>query len=255
MLQNAFGAAPFLHLPALPGPSVFNAAEDAWETRQRHIDDLARLVSITKGLSECLPNWAKEGPRSINGAGEFSQETSAWPEIENVGLPPFPSAWRVIRPSPFEVKADFEQYVRIFGQPSSAGYQAFRENARAKMRARMRTIVARLRERRRLQEEIGLAAAERGIGLAIDGIVAADSALQYLQDSPDKRAAIIMMRVSDDCERIATIEGDFQCATMFIAAIALEQMLPDLSGLIQEHASFFVSNPTVPLAEMPFAAA
>ena len=34
---------------------------------------------------------------------------------------------------------------------------------------------------------------------------------------------------------------------------SLRGLLPDLSGLIGEHAALMVNNPTLPLSEMPFA--
>ena len=33
----------------------------------------------------------------------------------------------------------------------------------------------------------------------------------------------------------------------------IADMLPDLSGLIREHAALLVNNPTLPLSAMPFA--
>jgi hypothetical protein len=42
---------------------------------------------------------------------------------------------------------------------------------------------------------------------------------------------------------------------MAMALVALRGLLPDLSGLIRDHAAFFVSNPELPLREMMFAPA
>jgi hypothetical protein len=39
---------------------------------------------------------------------------------------------------------------------------------------------------------------------------------------------------------------------MAMGLVALRSLLPSLSGLIREHAAFFVSNPTLPLSAMPF---
>jgi hypothetical protein len=40
---------------------------------------------------------------------------------------------------------------------------------------------------------------------------------------------------------------------MAMAFVALRGLLPDLSGVIREHAALFVRNPTLPLSDMPFA--
>jgi hypothetical protein len=40
---------------------------------------------------------------------------------------------------------------------------------------------------------------------------------------------------------------------MAMALVALRGLLPNLSGLIREHAAFFVSNSSLSLSAMPFA--
>jgi hypothetical protein len=38
-----------------------------------------------------------------------------------------------------------------------------------------------------------------------------------------------------------------------VALVALRGLLPGLSGMIRDHAAFFVGNPTLRLSAMPFA--
>jgi hypothetical protein len=42
---------------------------------------------------------------------------------------------------------------------------------------------------------------------------------------------------------------------MAMALVALKGLSPNLSGLIRDHAAFFVANPELPLSGMPFAPA
>jgi len=42
---------------------------------------------------------------------------------------------------------------------------------------------------------------------------------------------------------------------MAMALVALRALLPSLSGLIRDHAAFFVANPGLPFSGMPFAPA
>jgi hypothetical protein len=63
----------------------------------------------------------------------------------------------------------------------------------------------------------------------------------------------VLAGLSNDCCRSGFAEGNGYSGTMAMALVALRGSLPNLSGLIRDHAAFFVSNPTLPLSAMPFA--
>lgn len=234
------------------GLMPFNAAVDAWEERQRNIGIMAELYPVLVRLNGELPRWANNGPRSINGEGEWSADNSGWPEAEHYELPPISYAWRTVRVSPYDVRSDYKTRLRMLGNPEGKNYAAWRATARAQMRQRMRVVIRRVREQRRLLEELGIAAVERRIGAAVDGLIEVENTIRELHESADRTAALIMANVDDNCQPAASIAGDDRDATMEIAAVALKLLLPELSGLIREHAQFFVSSPTTPLREMPF---
>jgi hypothetical protein len=58
-----------------------------------------------------------------------------------------------------------------------------------------------------------------------------------------------------DCQQDAIASGHGYCGIMAMALVALRGLLPSLSGMIREHAAFFVDNPGLPLRGMPFNAA
>jgi hypothetical protein len=164
----------------------------------------------------------------------------------------------VVRPSIYDAKRDFDFFVRTFaGELGSRGYEAVRARARQNMRQRIRPIVARLRERDRIYEDLCPRALSDEMQTESDLIFNAERALEELDDpSPDKFAARLMVQLSQHCNGDAVASGNGYCETAAMAATALEALLPSLSdGLIREHATFFVANRTAPFSTMPFRAA
>jgi hypothetical protein len=62
----------------------------------------------------------------------------------------------------------------------------------------------------------------------------------------------VLAGLGHDCFRADFAEG--KRATAGPWQWPLRGLLPNLSGLIRDHAAFFVSNPTLQLSAMPFAA-
>jgi hypothetical protein len=75
-----------------------------------------------------------------------------------------------------------------------------------------------------------------------------------LSGSPNVSAAHLMMEVCQNCGLEDFAGGNGSSGGMAIAAMALKTLLPNLSGLIRNHAAFFVDNPGLPLRQMMFAA-
>lgn len=234
------------------GLAAFNVAVDTWEARQRHIEELAELIPLQTRLEKSLPAWAAYGPRAINGEGVYSDDCCGWPEAASYDLPPVSYAWRTVRVSPYEVLGDYRTRVAMLGNPEGKNYAVWRAKARAQARERMRTVIQRIREQRKLKDSLGITALSEHIQAAVDGICATEEALRELHETSDRKAALIMMRLDDYCKSSASVAGEDVCETMGIAFVALELLLPDLSGLIRDHAQFFVSNPAAPLRAMPF---
>jgi hypothetical protein len=120
----------------------YSAAARLWQDRQRHVEKLIILSAARDEAYERLPDWAKPGPRCIDHEGNPSDHEVGWPLDPTVTSSDSPGAFRVVRPSPWEAKRDFDFQMRAFaGPPGSPHYDAVGANAR---------IVARLRERKQL---------------------------------------------------------------------------------------------------------
>ena len=122
------------------------------------------------------------------------------------------------------------------------------------MRRKIRTIVGRLRERRRLFDQLGLTELNRQIEATTDAIVETEAQLFELSGRPNVSAAHLMMEVCQNCGLEDFAGGSGYSGGMAIAAMGLKALLPNLSGLIRDHVAFFVSNPELPLSATPFAA-
>jgi hypothetical protein len=122
-----------------------------------------------------------------------------------------------------------------------------RAAARAHMRRLIRGVIDRLRERRRLSQQMDDACDEL---LAVEAFF-----LDFKNEMPDIVAARLMINLSYDCDLDAYARGNGYSGTMAMALIALRGLRPHLSGLIRDHAAFFVENPNLPLREMPLAPA
>jgi hypothetical protein len=118
----------------------------------------------------------------------------------------------------------------------------------------IRAIVARLREGRRLFDELGITELNRQIEATTDAIIEIETRLFELSGSPNVSAAHLMMEVCQSCGLEDFAGGNGYSGGMAIAAMALKPLLPSLSGVIRDHVAFFVSNPELPLSAMPFAA-
>jgi hypothetical protein len=174
-----------------------------------------------------LPAWARPGHRSIDQDGNPCGEICNWPLDETVTLPPL-NAWRVVRPSIWDAKENFDFGVRVFHWTGK-----HRAAQRATMRRTVRDIIGRLRERSRLRNELGLTELNRQIEATTDAeIEAEDFFLECDDETPNIVAARLMIGLTNDCQKDAIAEGNGYCGTMAMALVALKGLLPNLSGLI-----------------------
>jgi hypothetical protein len=102
---------------------------------------------------------------------------------------------------------------------------------------------------------LGITELNRQIEATTDAIIETEGQLFELGDSPNVSAAHLMMEVCQNCGLEDFTGGNGYSGAMAIAAMALKPLLPSLSGLIRDHAAFFVDNPGLPLRQMMFAAA
>jgi hypothetical protein len=210
--------------------------ESARAVRQTHVKRLRDLSAAYTEANAKLPAWAQPGLDRIDQDGNACGDFVNWPLDASVTPPPL--GYRFVRPSLWRCRDDFDFAARVFAF-NSAG----RKKARATMRARMRVIVARLRERKRLRDELGLTELNRQIETTVDALIKTEEFFHECNDeTPNIVAARLMIGLTNDCQ-------------MAIALVVARGLVPILSGLIREHAAFFVANPELPLSAMPFASA
>jgi hypothetical protein len=245
--RGALGAlAAFTAAPAIALPALADTANVLWAERQRHVERLARLSAQYSAAYDKLPAWAMAGPERIDADGNACGEISSWPLIENVAPPPIGE--RIVRPAIWQAKENFDFAVSVF-----ASSPKFRENCRATMRRSIKTIVVRLRARKQLYAELGLDYLDRAMSDACTAMCEVEDTIGELEPLPNVIAATLLAGLSNDCSRSDFAEGNGYRGTMAMALVALRGLLPNLSGMIRDHAALFVSNPTLPLSAMPFA--
>jgi hypothetical protein len=245
--RGALGAlAALTAAPAIALPAPVDAANALWAERQKHVERLAQLSNEFTQAHDKLPAWAMSGPERLDASGNFCGNDVSWPLVED--LTPPSMGERIVRPSIYQAKEHFDFAVSVFASSPKT-----RENCRATMRRNIKAIVARLRERKRLYAELGLDRIDRDQIDACTAMCEVEDAIGELEQSPNVVAAQLLASLGDDCDRTSCASGNGYCGTMAMALVALRGLLPSLSGLIREHAAFFVSNPTLPLSAMPFA--
>lgn len=231
--------------PAIALAPIDNA-NALWAQRQSHVERLARLDAEYSAAHDKLPVWAKQGPERIDADGKPCGKVSGWPLVEDP-TPPC-SGERIVRPAIWQAREHFEFAVSVFGSSTE-----FRKNSRAAMRRSIKAIIVRLRARNALYAELGLDDLSREVTAACTAICAIEDAIEQLEPSPNVTAANVLAGLSNECCRDDFAKGHRHCGTMAIALVALQGLLPVVSGPIGEHAAFFVSNPALPLSAMPFA--
>jgi hypothetical protein len=245
--RGALGAlAAFTAAPAIALPAPADAANALWAERQKHVERLAQLANVYTQAHDKLPAWAMSGPERLDASGNFCGNDVNWPLVED--LTPPSMGERIVRPTIYQAKDNFDFAVSAFASSPKS-----RENCRANMRRNIKAIVARLRARKRLYAELGLDRIDREMNDACTAMCEAEDAIGELEQSPNVVAAQLLAGLGNDCDRTSCASGNGYCGTMAMALVALCGVLPGLSGLIREHAAFFVSNPTLPLSAMPFA--
>jgi hypothetical protein len=238
--------AAFTAAPAIALPAPVDAANVLWAERQKHVERLAHLSNEYNAAHDKLPAWAMSGPERLDANGNFCGNNVAWPLVED--LTPPSVGERIVRPAIYQAKEHFDFAVSVFASSPKT-----RENCRAAMRRNIKAIVARLRDRKRLYAELGLDRIDREMSDACTAMCEAEDAIGELEQSPNVVAAQLLASLGNDCDRTSCASGNGYCGTMAMALVALRGLLPDLSGMIRDHAALFVSNPTLPLSAMPFA--
>lgn len=228
--------------PVAAGPSE---AAILWAQRQNYvIENNALGVAYLAALDQ-LPAWAKSGPRLLAHDGTYCGRDVGWPLDVDVTPPEHQSVYRVCRLSTYDVKERFDFEMSVFPNPP-----AVRAIHRANMRATLRKVIARIRAQKAERARVGLDENERRSLELSKAQWRVEEAIQTGRQTPDVKAVDIMLSLQENCLLNSSAEDDSEMA---LACIPLEMLLPQLTGLIREHAAFYLENRTARLRDMPFA--
>jgi hypothetical protein len=216
-----------------------------WAERQTLVARSNRLYQEWQVAHEKLPAWAKPGPRNIDSDGTHCGDEVGWPLDVSVSPPDRPGVYRICRLSPKEIRENFDFAVRTFAK-SDVG----RAQARARMRDSMRKLIARVRIQRKEWSKAGLNDLDRQIDAVSNERFDIEMSIEQKYKSADAKAASIFISLQDNCLQTDTAEDNSE---INLACIAIELLQPRLTGLIADHAAFFLSNRTTALGVMPFA--
>jgi hypothetical protein len=244
--RGALGAlAAFTAAPAIALPAPADTADILWAERQKHVERIALFCAEYDAADAKLPAWARSGPERIDANGNFCGHIVAWPLVED--LTPPSVGKRIVRPSIYQAKENFDFAVRVFGSTP-----AFRARCRAAMRRNIKAITARLRTRHQLHVELGLDRIDREMSDTCHRNVRSGGR-NWRVNSP-MSSPQCYLRWSATTVAVQTLRK----ATVTVGPwrwpwFPCGGCLPGLSGLTREHAALLVENPTLPLSEMPFA--
>jgi hypothetical protein len=188
-----------------------------------------------------MPWWAQPGPSHLRGDGKWRGGDVGWPAIDNDKLPSSPELMLNKRPSPRDIRKDFELSLRWLGEKR-------RPEIRAVYRSRMRALVERLRRQREEELKVGLPALEAQFEKIVERIGEVDDRLENLAvepaDVPQKVAAVLLIASNYDRKQ----DDNFGYGN----SATLEALRPLLTGQVREHADHAVTNPDDEMCSMPF---
>jgi hypothetical protein len=233
---------------AVEAAAAPSRAAALWAERQTYVVKNNALGEAYQAAYDQLPAWAQSGPRLLAHDGTYCGGEVGWPLDPSIKPSEHPSAYRVCRVSPHDIKRSFEFTIGMFPEMNST----VRAKHRATMRESLRKLIARVREQRAEKDRLGLLENERQSEALNAQQFQIEDAIREGGQTPDAKAAAIMVSLQDNCGLDSSAAEDSE---MSLACVALDLLLPQLTGLIREHAAFYLENRTATLREMPFARA
>jgi hypothetical protein len=88
-----------------------------WQEREAIVQEDNALYPVLLSTQKSMPQWAQSGPTYLNGAGVRCGPEVGWPEVAELpALPPTENTYRNIRPSPSDLKREFDLLVEQTGK-------------------------------------------------------------------------------------------------------------------------------------------
>lgn len=238
-------------VPALASPAASDTMtesdaqiEQLWIERTTLAAESRALWRAYEVAESQMPEWAAPGPMYLCSDGAFRGSEVGWPRLDPGRLPEG-SAMINVRPSPHDIKRDFDTQMSVWG-PRGA------KAVRAAYDCRMADLNERQLRQRAEREKVGLPANEARMDVIVGRILDINEAIEQLAGSSPTYFAVILMlgltgeNVHDalDCEGLGTV-----------ARCILPRLRPQLSGLIARHVDDLIEHPLKLNGEREFVSA
>jgi hypothetical protein len=226
-------------LPALAIPAA-TTSDDArierlWTERTDIAFEMRAVARASREARGRLPEWAACGPMYLKSDGTYGGPSVGWPRKDDCQLP---SVGAVInaRPSPHDIRKDFELYVSVYGRRVTKAVRKVYEKRMAEFNERLR--------RQQLEEEaLGLPALEKRSDALDSRIFEIDEAIEQTATSPTKAAAMFMIELQCGRTTVGLDDAD---------VCLLSVLRPRLTGLIALHIDDLIRRPSIPISEREF---
>ena len=200
--------------------------------RPVYLESQARIAAA----EAALPWWAKAGPSRLYSDGTMRGDPIGWPAIRDMEPPKIEGAYRLLRPSKYDLRDDYEAHCRFWGESPAA---------RARYRDKLRKLAVRCREKEAEYTKAGLPDLEKRHEAIVDEMFAIAKAVEALPDrSPDAVAASLMIELNYE----ASLHDNTGVNIQGIAG-ALRILLPSLTGNIAVDVADLLDNPDTPIIE------
>jgi hypothetical protein len=229
--------------PALAAVGASRSEIDDLYAERTELAARSRIVAAQHKAAEAsMPWWAQPGPSLLRGDGRWTGTSVGWPAIDNDKLPSHPDTMFNKRPSPSDLRKNFDIRLRMCGKLT----EAHRTEARGLYIQSMRELAARRRRQREEEIKVGLPDLEAQLDAIGERLGEIDDRLQDLTvspaDAPQKAAAMLMI----------DLNGHWKNDTAFGCSVTLGALRPFLTGLISEHAEYAQANCLKRVDAMPF---
>jgi hypothetical protein len=180
-------------IPALALPAIANAESDAelprlWRRRRALLLGINHAQEQFAVASDAMPAWARPGEEHMNEKGERVGYVVGWPEIENPTPASISGGYRLIRPSPADVKINLQNYVSLFGRRGPG-----RKAKLASYVECMKRVRARIAAQNTEQEKAGLDVIERRMEGLSEALSEIERDIENLPPSLNMVAAVIVI--------------------------------------------------------------
>jgi hypothetical protein len=226
---------------ALASPGAARSEVDQlYEKRTELAAQSRELREQYRAAEASMPWWAQPGPSHLRGDGIWRGTDVGWPAVDDDKLPPRADFMLNKRPSPSDIKGDFDAQIRHWGDKR-------RPEIRAVYRRRMRDLISRLRLQREEEQKAGIAKISAQLDAIGERLSEIDERIENLNvapaDAAQKAAALILITSLYEC---------WQSNDEFGNTATLVALQPFLTGQIREHVDYVIEHPDHEMWAMPF---